>query len=220
MAEHQLACDQWQATLAGWLVAQLDPEEEAALTAHLEGCRACRAEADSLLDVAAITLGTDPGAPAVLEPPPADLGERILARVARERRARGAGRLALVMSAAAAAVVAGVLVTRPGEEPRLRGEPVVFAHEAAGVAASAVVAPDPSGSVVQLTATGLDPDVTYALWLTPPGGGYPERIAAGTFRPDADGEVDVRLHCALPADEMGRVWATTPEGDIALDTEA
>ena len=45
-------------------------------------------------------------------------------------------------------------------------------------------------------------------------------MAAGTFRPDGDGTVDVRLRSALPADEMGRVWATDPDGDVALDTEA
>ena len=72
---------------------------------------------------------------------------------------------------------------------------------------------------MELTAEGLDPAVTYALWLTPPGGGYAERVAAGTFRPDEDGKVDVRLRSALPAEDAGRVWATTPEGQIVLDTE-
>ena len=78
--------------------------------------------------------------------------------------------------------------------------------------------PTAGGSLVALTAEGLDPKATYALWLTPPGGGYRERVAAGTFRPDSDGRVDVRLRSALPAEEMGRVWVTTPEGDIAMDT--
>ena len=83
----------------------------------------------------------------------------------------------------------------------------------------AVVAPEESGSIMELHVSGLDPDTTYSMWLTPPGGDWNDRVAAGTFKPDEDGEVEVRLRCALPAEEMGRAWATTPDGDIALDTE-
>jgi hypothetical protein len=223
MAEHPLACEAWQPALAGWVVAQLGPAEEAALVEHLEGCATCRAEAESLFDVAAVALGADLGttSPELLSPPPG-LGDRILGRVARERRARWAGRAAVAMAGAAGAVVAVVLVAvavRDDGAGRLRGEEVEFARLAAGVDAAAVVAPDDGGSLVHLTATGLDPGVTYALWLTPPGGGYRDRVAAGTFRPEGDGGVDVRLRSALPAAEMGRVWATTPDGEIALDTE-
>jgi hypothetical protein len=218
MAERPLACEAWHPALAGWFVAQLSPEEEVALRAHLDTCAVCRTEADSLLDVAAVTLGADPGAPLVDEPPPADLGDRILARVARERRARRSGRFAVAMAGAAAAVASAVVLADGGDEP-LRGRPVEFAHQATGVDASAVVAADRGGSVVELTASGLDAEVTYALWLTPPGGGYPDRIAAGTFRPDADGEVGVRLRSSMPAADIGRVWATDAQGVIALDTD-
>lgn len=222
MPEWLLACDAWQEHLAGWLVAQLAPDEEAALRAHLAGCAICRTEADGLLAVAAVSLGADPGAvpwrPAVDEEPPADLADRIVARVTSERRQHRVRRAAGVLGIAAV-VLLGVVLLRPDGDPSLTGEPVAFARQATGVEASATIAPDAGGSLVELTATGLDPGVTYALWLTPPGGGYPDRIAAGTFRPDADGDVAVRLRSALPAEEMDRVWATTPDGQIALDTE-
>jgi hypothetical protein len=218
-SSHPLACEAWQPALAGWLVAQLTPAEEAALSAHLATCAACRAEADSLLHISAITLGADTGPRADEEPPPGDLGERILARVARERRARRLARLGLAVSAAAAAVVAAVVLTDDPGEPALRGEPISFVRHARGVDASAVLAADEGGSLIELEATGLDPDTTYSLWLTPPGGGYANRVPAGTFRPDEDGDVDVRLRCSLPPEEMGRAWATTPGGGIALDTE-
>lgn len=221
MPEPTPACDAWQEHLAGWLVAQLPPGDEAALLDHLDACPVCRAEADSLLAVTAVSLGADPGAvpwhPAVDEHPPADLADRIVACVAGERRGRW-GRRAAIVLAGAAALAIGVVALRPDGPVPLQGEPVEFITLASGVDAGAVVAPDAGGSLVELTATGLDPDLTYALWLTPPGGGYPDRVAAGTFRPDEDGDVDVRLRSALPADQMGRVWATTPEGDIALDT--
>ena len=224
MPEVQPACLEWRDHLAAWLVAQIGPEDEEALVEHLTGCQVCSVEASSLLGVTAISLGADPGGepwrPVIDAAPPADLADRIVARVDAERRGGRFRRAALVLVAtAAAAAVLGLVVTRD-DTPPLEGERVVFARLAPGVDASVVVAPEHGGSLVALTAEGLDPTVTYALWLTPPGGGYQQRVAAGTFRPDGDGTVDVTLRSALPADEMGRVWATAPNGDIALDTEA
>lgn len=222
MAERPAACPEWQEDLAGWVTAQLAPEREARLAGHLAACDTCRMEAESLLAVAAVSLATDPDEPgAGDERPPADLGERIVASVAAERRRRRVGRaaVALVAGAAAAALMAVVLVRDDSEPPPLRGEQVAFTVVPEGAWAEAVVADDPGGSIVQLTGRGLDPATTYAFWLTPPGGGWRDRVAAGTFRPDEDGTVDVRLRCALPAEDYGRAWATTPEGAIALDTE-
>jgi hypothetical protein len=216
------ACAAWQERLAGWLLAQVGPEDEAALVDHLAACPTCGAEAESLLGIAAVTLGADPGvepASSVGEDePPADLADRIVARVATERRAAGRRRVAIVLVGIAAAAVLAVVLTRDPDAP-LDGEPVTFARLAPGVEADATVAPDGGGSLVELTASGLDPGTTYALWLTPPGGSYRERVPAGTFRADAEGQVEVRLHSALPAAEAGRVWATTPAGQIAMDTE-
>ena len=221
MAEHPMACPEWQEDLAGWLIAQLPPDREALLEQHLTTCADCRAEAESLLAVAAVALATDPDAPfAATEQPPAELGERIVATISAERRARRVMRAGvLALGGAAAAVVAVVALQLDSAPAPLAGEEVAFTVVPPGASVEAVVAADAGGSLVQLTASGLDPDITYALWLSPPQGTWDDRIASGTFRPDADGEVDVRLRCALPADEYGRVWATTPDGAIALDTK-
>lgn len=221
MAEHPTACPAWQEDLAGWLVAQLPPDREARLLAHLDGCLACRAEADSLLVVAAVALATDPDGPlaGTVQPPP-ELGDRIVARVAGERRARRIVQTGLVLLASvAAAAVAIVALRDEGRATPLRGAEVAFTVVPAGAQVEAVVADDGPGSVVQLAASGLDPDLTYALWLSPPRGGWDDRIAAGTFRPAPDGTVAAHLRCALPSEDYGRLWATTPDGRIALDTK-
>jgi hypothetical protein len=223
MPEPVDACAGWQERLADWLVAQVSPQDEAALADHLARCPGCAAEADSLLGVAAVTLGADPGVePAWLdgdEDPPADLADRIVARVAAERRVSGRRRVAVALACVAAVVALAVVVSRD-RSGSIDGEPVTFARLAPGVEAEATVAAEEGGSLVELTASGLEPGTTYALWLTPPGGGYRERVPAGTFRADEAGAVDVRLRSALPAEDAGRVWATTPGGQIAMDTEA
>lgn len=221
MAERPMACAEWQEDLAGWAVAQLDPAREALLAAHLESCATCRAEAHSLLTVAAVSLAADPDGPVTgAEEPPPELAERIAASIAAERRTTRARRGGVIALASAAAAIAAVIVLqRDSGPPPLQGEEVAFTVVPAGASAHAVIADEERGSLVQLTASGLDPEVTYALWLSPPGGTWDDRVAAGTFRPDEDGDVDVRLRCALEVDEYGRVWATTPDGDIALDTK-
>jgi hypothetical protein len=225
VAERPEACAEWRDDLADWLMATISPEREAVLAAHVAGCGACRAEADALFAVTAVVLAADPEAPtgSVPEPAPPALGDRIVRRVRRERRGRVARRalVSAIGAAAAAAVVVVALVAVGDDGPdRIDGETFAMRTLPAGASVDVEVAHDEGdSSLVQLVATGLDPDTTYALWLTPPGGTYPDRVPAGTFRPDDDGRVDVRLHSAMDPDRVGRVWATTPAG-IAFDTEA
>lgn len=224
-AEHPTACPEWQDDLAAWLMAQVRPEREALLDAHLRTCPTCQDEAQSLLAVTAVTLAADvdPVDPAhddaATVRPPAELGRRIDATIAAQRRRRWWSRAGLAAVAGAAAVLAvAVLVDDPGPDP-VHGEPVAFAVMPPGASARAVVGAEADGSLVELVADGLEPATTYALWLSPPGATWEDRVAAGTFRTDEDGAVSARLACALPADLLGRVWVTSPEGEIALDTE-
>lgn len=224
MPEHPEACADWQDDLALYVVAQATPDREAALVQHMVGCSPCRTEAESLLAVAGVVLAADPDLPSgplSEDGPSRELGGRIVRRISMERRRHAALRIVLVAAAAAAAaaVVVAALVVRDDGPARLEGERFAFSEVPDGATADAVVGRDGPGSVVQLEATGLDPSVTYALWLTPPGGDYDDRVPAGTFRPDDDGKVDVRLPSALSADKVGRVWATSAPRQIALDTE-
>jgi hypothetical protein len=125
--------------------------------------------------------------------------------------------MAMAAGAAAAIVVSGVF---DRDEPsRMEGEAVVFEQRAPGVEASAVLAADGEGSMMLLSASGLDPESSYTVWFTPPGGGYAERKAITTFRADGAGNVDVDAYSALPLADVGRVWVTTPDGEITMDTE-
>src|SRR5688572_12470828 len=152
MAEHPLACAEWQGHLGAWLVAQLAPDDETALSGHLRTCPRCAAEADSLLAVAAVSLGAAPGSEAWSvrrdDAPPADLADRILARVASERHRSWVRRGAVAVGAVAVAVVLAILLVRDGDPTPPPGEPVTFTRLAPGIEAAAVVAPDGDGSQV------------------------------------------------------------------------
>ena len=104
MPELPVACAVWREHLAEWLVAQVGPADEAALADHLAGCERCSAEADSLLAVVAVSLGADPGGEPWRrmddDPPPADLADRIVARVATERRSSRRRRSVVAVGAA------------------------------------------------------------------------------------------------------------------------
>ena len=225
MAERPEACAEWQDDLAGWLVAQLPPEREAVLVAHLHGCEHCREEATGLLAVTAVSLSADPDDPAATTGSvelPAELRGRVAASLARERRATTRPRswlAAAVVVALVAAVGAGVLLAGGDGEDRLDGESVRLALVPDGAQVDAVLAAHGDGSLVEVVGAGFDPDQTYALWLTEPGDEWEDRVPAGTFRPDAEGEVDARLDCALPAHKVDRVWATDADGEIAFDTD-
>lgn len=218
-----MACAAWQEDLAGWLVAQLPPEREALLVGHLAGCAACRGEADGLFGVAAVTLAAvppevEPGRPGGAAAAPSEVVERAAGVVRSERRARrivGAGLLTLV----GASLVIGLVVSAARvDDAAVEGTEIAFALAPDGASASAVVVEDDGASMVELVATGLDPHLTYALWLSPPGGTLDDRVPAGTFRPDGRGNVSVVLRCSLSPDRYGRAWATTPAGAVVLDT--
>lgn len=78
--------------LGAYTLGALPGRDTAGLRAHLDGCAQCRAELAEIVPLVEDLRGIDPDALSELPAPPADLGERIRARVAQEgalARARG-----------------------------------------------------------------------------------------------------------------------------------
>lgn len=104
--------------LGSYLLGGLPPEAVSAVRAHLDGCAACRAELAELAPLADDLRGVDADALSDLPVPPADLGQRIRARIVEERRVvdartrrehrRRAARRLLVAAAAVAVLAAAV----------------------------------------------------------------------------------------------------------------
>jgi anti-sigma factor RsiW len=211
------ACRELRASLGAAAIGKIDPGEEIALRAHLDGCAECRAE---LHDLAAVARALDRADISVVQsqPEPADdLGLRVRERVAEERRdgrRRSRRRRATVgataLAAVAAAVLAFVLVFSSSGHAGTR---VIF-PESKGVSARATLHPRPAGIEVAFHVSGLDDAEYYWVWVTGDDG---DRISAGTFQGEAN-PVDLTMSVAIPMKDARRIWVTDAHDNVVLDS--
>ncbi len=177
-------CREWRALLGAYALGDLAPEERTGLEAHLDGCGECRAEAESLSDVARLLPLADPARFSRPAPRPApELAERVAARIGGERRVdrrRGRRRFGLALGgaiAAAAAVLALFVLPTGGD-----GDPVQhveFASLPAGVKIYATLEPHAYGTEVRVYVKGVRSGTLCRVYLQGPRG---EKVPAGTFR--------------------------------------
>jgi hypothetical protein len=209
------ACREFRPLLGAAVLGGLDPSEDIALQAHLDGCRECRAEMRDLEAVGrALPLADIARIDDRIEPSKG-LGQRVLARVAEERavrrrRHRRSVAIGAAIVAAAAAVMIALALTLPSDSPS--GTRVAF-PETDGVRAHAILRGRAAGTEVAFHGEGLRAGEAYWLWLTGEDG---DRIGAGTFRGTAR-PVDVTLTAAIPLRDTVRLWVTDEDDRIVLD---
>src|SRR5262245_57941976 len=105
------ACREWRAALASAAIGRIDDADEIALRAHLDGCRACRAELADLERVARVLPEADlERVDAAAVEPAGSLADQVLESVARERaiRRRQHARVGALLAAAVILVAVGV----------------------------------------------------------------------------------------------------------------
>ena len=183
-------CRIWRERIGALVLGQLDGDERGATEAHLDGCPACRAEADALAPVAAMLSRADPERLTPAPAPPAYLGDRIARRIAAERRAarRRHVRLGLGLGAVAAAATAALLIAVVGSGPSSTpSETVAFRALPKEASAQATLESRPWGSTVNVRVRGFRPGTLCTVWLRRDNG---TKITAGSFRYVYDGESD------------------------------
>jgi hypothetical protein len=184
-------CRDWRERIGALLLGQLSDQERASTEAHLEGCAACRAEADALGGVADLLSRADPDRLAPTPAPPARLGDRIARRIAAERRdaRRRRARLGLGLGAATAtaAIAVAVAISLGGSSASQQQRTVAFRSLPAAASAGATLQPEPWGSNVTVRVRGFRPGTLCTVWLRRSDGA---RIPAGSFRYVYDGESD------------------------------
>jgi anti-sigma factor RsiW len=214
-------CRDLRGALGAAALEGIDPPDDIALRAHLDGCAACRAELRELTQVAralsSLPFSELEAAPAE---PSGELAERVLERLARERNAVRSRRVrrvlvsAAVSASLAAAVIAAVLFVGGGNAPA--GTRVVLpAVGREHASAIATLRAAPAGTEVEMKVTGLHRGDYYWLWVTDENG---KRLPAGTFQ-GSDQPLVMRLTAALPVSQARRIWVTDDDDQVVLDAK-
>lgn len=177
-------CRHWKEELGAYALGHLSGAERVALEAHLEGCPACRAEADSLFAVSRLLPHADPERFGPAPQPPAELGKRITATIGGERRSKRRQRrlrFGLGFGGAAAATAMAVLaifVLSSGSEggPEQR---VAFRSLPSGVKIAATLEPQAFGTEIHMYVKGISSGTLCRVYMRGPDG---DEVSAGTFR--------------------------------------
>jgi Putative zinc-finger len=196
-------CRVWREHLGALVLGQLEPAERAATEAHLEGCPACRAEADALAPMASLLSRADPERLAIAAGPPADLGERIARRIVAERRSTRRRRLRWGLAAATAAAAATAMtilaISLSGGSSNGSTETVAFTNLPRGASIEASLDPRPWGSDLRVRVRGFRPGTLCTVWLKRADG---TKVPAGSFRYVYAGEDDqASLSAAVSPDD-------------------
>jgi hypothetical protein len=198
------ACREWRERIGALVLGQLAPDERAATVAHLEGCPACRAEAEALAPVAALLSRADPDRLGEAPAPPPRLRRRIARQIeaergaARRRRRLRAGLGLAGATAVAATIFLGVVLVGSDDEATPPSERVAFTHLPKDVSVAATIEPHPWGTEVRVDVHGFRPGTPCRVWLRRADG---SRVPAGSFRYTYAGGGEPVLSSAIdPAD--------------------
>jgi anti-sigma factor RsiW len=231
-----MSCPHVREELGGYVLGALEPEERAAVSAHLGTCPECAAEYARLASLPALLRHADgleiPAAPRAVE-------ERVLDRLAqvrgrRPRRGR-AGMLGLLARprrwragltrwrAAGAAAVAGAalgagitaLAVSGDDADTPAAQYALQLKGATGASARAELEPGRGGTELHLWVKGLPPgtEAVYEVRCERPGWS----ASAGTFRADARGRAYVVLTTAARIGEYERIRVVRRSGPRDAD---
>jgi anti-sigma factor RsiW len=213
-------CREWRSQLGEAALGRIEPADDLALRAHLDGCPECRAELRELTSVARALPKADLShvSASMVEPTPA-LAMQVRGRLAAQRsEQRSQRRRRLVGALAIAAAVIVALTTFALVRPTSAGgEHVALGSPVHGVSATATLRARDEGTQVRMHVAGLDDDGdVYWLWLTDAAG---KRVAAGTFR-GTNGQSNLVMTAGLPLSSVRRVWVTEGESQahVVLDS--
>jgi len=192
-------CRHWKEALGAYALGHLGDDERTSLEAHLEGCTACRAEAESLLAVSRLLPHADPARFGPAPQPPPALGKRIAATIGAERRSKQRQRrlrfglgLGGAAAAAAAAVLAIFVLAGGGESgPE---QHVAFRALPDGVKIGATLEPQAYGTEIHMYVKGISSGTLCRVYMRGPAG---EDVSAGSFRYRWGGDESAVLSAAL-----------------------
>jgi anti-sigma factor RsiW len=198
------------------------PEERAGVSAHLDGCAACRAELAELTPLGAWLDRVDADRLDEQQPmPPAGLGDAVLARIAAEaplRRRRAPSRRVLAAAAAVGVAAAGFgagWLARPVPDPPPL-EPVAVQVAATGIEASADVIPHTWGVEVRLVGEGFTAGAVYRVVVTDEDG---TPVPAGQFLGVGPAELRCNLNASVLREDAAGFEVVDADGAVVARSE-
>lgn len=202
--------------IGAYLLDQLDTDDAERFRAHLRTCGVCRAEIDDLMPVVEALRDADPERVGTLPEPPPELGERIVAGLARQpsrQPRRPVIRTVLAAAAAAVLAVAVVLGLDRFGAPPLESVPVTVLAEPAQVEANLIA--HEWGTELRLTGSGFRDGLLYRVMFesTIDGGGV---TGAGTFLGTGDEPLVCNLTVGILRPDVAGILVTTASGEPVL----
>jgi hypothetical protein len=226
-------CREWRERLGAYVLGHLPEDERAATAAHVEGCAACRAEAESLAPIAELMPKADPSRLGTAPAPPAELADRVAARIASEGRRvqrRRRRRLAIGFSGAAATAAAAALllaVLPGGDQTPPAGQSgartVSFEGLPRGVTMAAVLKPTPFGTEIRIQVRGMPSGTLCRVFLrgagdsTMPAGTFHYRYG-GSERAVLTSALDLSNARAIGVRAAGRTYVAPLDGERGAQT--
>lgn len=192
------SCREWRESLGAHALGRLPEGERPALEAHLEGCRACRAELESLSGVARLLPLADPEHFDRAPVPPPALADRVAATIRAERRTvrRRKLRLGLAFGGATAALAAAVLAifVLPGGDGSTPEQHIAFRSLPPGLQIDATLEPHAYGTEIHMYVKGAPSGTLCRVFVRGPNG---VQQSAGSFRYRWGDDSDAVLSAAL-----------------------
>jgi hypothetical protein len=205
-------CEHWHGLLALEVVGQLAEEDRLALSAHLDGCPACRDERQDLVGLSRILPAADPDHLGGHEVP-FELESAVLTRLRADARHDRRGRRSRYFVGAAAAVVVAVALV-VGLTDATSGPPghTVALTGLAGVRASARLTAEPWGTAIHLQETGQPGGQVLTVSMRSGRSWWP----AGTYRTVTGRTVQVDLACGVRLSDITSIWVRDKAGRAVL----
>jgi len=205
-------CDHFQGLIAMEVVGRISAEERIALTAHTDGCAACRDDRRDLMMLSLMLPAADPDRVEEQELP-LGLQRDVLDRLRQdERHERRLRRTWVAAGSGAAAAVAAVTVLLTVVLPSGPAVRTVSLEGPATVLATARLTSEPWGTALDLHETGQAPGQVLTVAMQSASGSWWQ---TGTYRTN-QGPVGVTMACAVQMSQISDIAVRNSAGHVVL----
>lgn len=214
-------CDELRISLGGYVLDALEPNERTEVESHLATCARCQYEL-STLEVLPSLLGQltsdDVNSLEIFEPPKA-IFQQALATIKASRRRRRRSALAAGIIALAAAVTGLIAIehvqSRPIGKPSGTSAiaPISISSSSNGIRATAQLHPEPWGTSISLSLSGVSPNQRCLLLVIDKSG---QQEIAGEWRASYSGQANIDGSTAIQTSSLEALRVVSNNGNTLI----